>query len=116
MSVAQRLAPGVDAETLRLLASELITNAVEHSGSTTIGLEVASTPVGVTVIVTDDGDGDEIDGSAPGRVDPAVPVEHGRGLYIVERLADRWGVVLGGGSRMVWFTLATGVNPDEAQR
>lgn len=102
VGVARILAPGVDGENVRLLASELITNVVEHAGGGVLNLEVAGDPAGVTVMVTDEGGGDSIGDVTRADLDS----ERGRGLYIVEALADHWGVVLGEGSRMVWFTVA----------
>lgn len=77
-------------EVLRLLVSELVTNSVRHARldrSESITLRVESTPRSVRVSVTDPGVGFErpVDGPRPG--DPS-----GWGLYLVEQMADRWGV------------------------
>jgi anti-sigma regulatory factor (Ser/Thr protein kinase) len=82
---------------LRLLVSELVTNAVVHGApgeAEPIDLEVTTDgPVRVDVV-------DRGAGFAPGprRSDPLG----GWGLVLVERLADRWGVAEEAGTR-VWF-------------
>jgi anti-sigma regulatory factor (Ser/Thr protein kinase) len=70
-----------------LLASELVTNAVVHGAP----------PVEITV----------------GDAHPDVPQprhamredEHGRGLLLVDRLSDRWGVDAHPPGKSVWFEL-----------
>jgi anti-sigma regulatory factor (Ser/Thr protein kinase) len=87
-----------------LLTSELVTNAVVH------GLGP------VQLLLDDDGDRLRIEVSDAEPALPPVPStpgptkEHGRGLLIVDRLADRWG----SRSRrtppgkIVWFELRSG--------
>jgi hypothetical protein len=87
------------AHTARLLASEIVTNSVTHGGSSEddwIGLDVALSPGGVRVEVTDHGPGFTAD---PARPDPDD--SSGRGLFLVDALADRWGSADGG--TRVWF-------------
>ena len=86
--------------TAMLLASELITNALEH-GSGAITLLVTLTPDRVRVDVTD---GSPLQ-PAPRVVGPED--EGGRGLAIVEHLASSWGMELlaDGRGKSVWFTL-----------
>ena len=90
---------------LRLLVSELIANSVEHSGARRdqlIGLEVHVTDERLRVEVSDPG---------PGFPLPRQPsrqpweAEYGRGLLIVDSLAQSWGVSHGDRST-VWFELA----------
>ncbi|MFI8422268.1 ATP-binding protein [Streptomyces sp. NPDC085479] len=70
-----------------LIVSELVTNAVTHTTSAVIGMEVHTAPQVVTVRV--------IDGSPrlPARhgADPDAWNEYGRGLRIVALCADTWG-------------------------
>ena len=87
-------------ESLRLLVTELISNAVRHAGARTVDLMVLVTRPSVRVEVTDRGPG----------FDPTVQgVDHDReggwGLFLVERLADRWGVAREDLSTRVWFEL-----------
>jgi serine phosphatase RsbU (regulator of sigma subunit)/PAS domain-containing protein len=87
------------AHTARLLASEIVTNSVIHGNSGEddwIGLDVALSPGGVRVEVTDHGAGFA---AVPARPDPDDP--GGRGLFLVDALADRWGSADGG--TRVWF-------------
>ena len=95
-------------EDLRLVVSELVTNAVVHSGLALgdwIRLTVDVLPDHVRVKVTDGGGG-FIGGTA--RRDGALQKgEHGYGLLVVERLADRWGVERGP-QTTVWAEIPRG--------
>ena len=76
-----------------------MTNSVRHGGSgvdDAIGLEVVLSPSTLRVEVSDSGPGFE---PAPAR--PAPDDAGGRGLYLVDSLADRWGSAEGGAR--VWF-------------
>jgi anti-sigma regulatory factor (Ser/Thr protein kinase) len=87
-------------ETLRLLVSEIVANSVKHARSDAVNLTVSVGPGAVLTEVTDDGDGFEPAGAAALRADHT-----GWGLFLVERLADRWGVVRDGRETRVWFEL-----------
>ena len=90
------------AETVMLLVSELVTNAITHSRSGAPGgsLTVTLCPVsaGVLVQVRDDG-GPSEPRLARIRYDGA---EHGYGLLLVDALADSWGTISGPDSRVTW--------------
>ena len=90
-------------ETLRLLVTELVSNSVRHARADTVVLKVL---VGRTVVlteVTDEGPGfDPVDASKPGTDDS------GWGLFLVERLAQRWGVTQEADATKVWFELRRG--------
>jgi anti-sigma regulatory factor (Ser/Thr protein kinase) len=87
-------------ESLRLLVTELVSNAVRHAGARTVDLMVMVTRPAVRVEVTDRGPGFDPDTR---RVDHNR--EGGWGLFLVERLADRWGVAREDLSTRVWFEL-----------
>ena len=95
-----------DLETIRLLTSELMTNAIrhgpQHPGSD-IGLLVEQLDGRMRVEVSDAGAGF----APPGRGGREVG---GWGLMLVEQLSDRWGVAEGAPTR-VWFELAAGLRP-----
>jgi anti-sigma regulatory factor (Ser/Thr protein kinase) len=98
----QRLSPP-DRQTVRLLVSELVTNSVRHAGGESIDPIVVRFAVRsglVRVAVTDHGHGFE-----PGTARPEGEAESGYGLYLVDRLADRWGTHDDGGAMTVWFEL-----------
>lgn len=100
--LAREIEPGVlrDAQ---LLVSEVVTNSIRHSGSDDpIGLRVWLRSSGVKVEIADGGFG--FDAGEIGARDDA---EGGRGLMIVEALADRWGVTRDRRTR-VWFELTPG--------
>jgi anti-sigma regulatory factor (Ser/Thr protein kinase) len=86
------------AEDIRLLVSELVTNSLRHTGTADIELEVWRSDQLVRVAVSDHGAGFDLDG-------PPQPGDaSGWGLFIIDRLADRWGVETNGDTR-VWFEL-----------
>jgi serine/threonine-protein kinase RsbW len=88
-----------------LLASELVTNAVQHSTSGTPGgtvtVVVLETADGVRVEVRDNGS----DFSSP-VVKGDVLSADGHGLFLVESIAQQWGYLRGDIGTTVWFWLA----------
>lgn len=100
---SDRLQPDLLAD-LRLLVSELVTNSVEHgprSEGTPIGLHLSISNESVRVEVRDGGRGftQQLRPSPP-----SLDAASGRGLYLVDHLADRWGVA-GRRSTSVWVEL-----------
>jgi anti-sigma regulatory factor (Ser/Thr protein kinase) len=88
-------------EDVKLLVSELVTNAIKHPPDDGgIELEVATTSSNVRVVVSDPGSGF----SKPKVGTPPADQTGGRGLLIVDRLASRWGVTPGRRTQ-VWFEL-----------
>lgn len=83
---------------VQLLVSEVVTNALVHAGTT---ISVAVSVQGTTVRV------EVSDGAAhlPVRRDYAALAGTGRGLQLVEELADRWGVQAVPEGKTVWFEL-----------
>ena len=91
------------ADVLALVLTELVTNAIRHGEIDTdehidVTLEVGRD--GVRGAVRDPGVGFEIDPNGPTPHDGG-----GFGLYIVDRLARRWGVESSDNSTEVWFAL-----------
>jgi anti-sigma regulatory factor (Ser/Thr protein kinase) len=97
-----------------LMTSELVTNAVRHASAgrpSTVGLRVAVFPKYVRVEVDDPGQG--FDPSEHtfegGRI--SGPGHGGRGLFVVDRTATRWGSGRGQTDRgrrfSVWFEIGT---------
>jgi len=85
-------------EAAELMTSELATNAIRHARSD-FELTIRTTKDEVRVEVRDNGDGQPTLG-APS------PREHsGRGLRIVEAMADAWGITPTTSGKLVWFTL-----------
>ena len=87
-------------ETLRLLVTELVSNSVRHARSETVILRVLVGRAAVLTEVTDEGPG--FDPAETGTPDTD---ESGWGLFLVERLADRWGVNQDLAATKVWFEL-----------
>ena len=101
-SALGRLRADLDAplmETMRLLVTELVSNSVRHARAHVVALRVLVHNGAVHVEVADEGPG-----FTPGR-HRAGQDEAGWGLFLVERLADRWGVVRDGRRTKVWFEL-----------
>ena len=82
-----------------LLVSELVGNAVRHTGARIIGLRMRHRRGWIRVEVRD-----------PSRGLPCLlPVQEldtsGRGLFLVDKLADRWGVDLLPRGKTTWFEM-----------
>lgn len=95
--LAEAVYPAV-LETVRLVISELVTNAIRHGDlgpREDIELRVSLTANAVRVEVTDDGRGFR---PSPR---PTPRGTSGYGLFLVEQLAERWGVTADGRTR-VW--------------
>src|SRR4051794_40876457 len=89
------------AESLRLVVSELVTNALRHGAEgEQIDLAVTPKPEFLCVQVTDDGPGLAPRPRALDTVD-----EGGFGLFFVEQLTRRWGVTRENRRTRVWFEL-----------
>jgi anti-sigma regulatory factor (Ser/Thr protein kinase) len=87
------------ADTVELLVSELVGNAVRHTGARTVGLSMSRRRGWIRVEVRD-----------PSRALPCLlPVRvtdvSGRGLFLVDTLSDRWGVDLQPRGKTTWFEL-----------
>jgi anti-sigma regulatory factor (Ser/Thr protein kinase) len=87
------------ADDVALLTSELATNAVLHG----------QRPIAVTVEAGGHRLRVEVQDAAPAlpmELDPSPEMEHGRGLAIVEALADDWGAErVAGNGKVVWAEL-----------
>lgn len=82
--------------------SELVANSVRHASAapeTPVGLEVCVSAERVRVEVSDAGAG-----FTPRARTPEQTAEGGWGLFLVDRLADRWGVK-GNGQTLVWLEI-----------
>lgn len=84
-----------------LLVSELVGNAVQHTGARVFGLRMLRRSGWVRIEVRD-----------PSRELPCLmPVREmdagGRGLFLVDKLSDRWGVDLLPRGKNTWFEMRT---------
>lgn len=91
--------PGQLTENAVLLVSELVGNAVRHTGAHTFGLRMLRRSGWIRVEVRD-----------PSRGLPCLlPVQEtdisGRGLFLVDTLSDRWGVDLLPLGKTTWFEM-----------
>jgi anti-sigma regulatory factor (Ser/Thr protein kinase) len=101
LAVERRIDPEL-MDDVRLLVSELVTNSVRHSHAPdddVVRLDVALGPRALHVEVGDGGPGFD-----PRPRHPGQSKAGGWGLFLVERLADRWGVARNGVTR-VWFEI-----------
>ena len=99
--VADGLLEGEQAESLRLVISEVVTNALRHGASGhRIDVAVTPRPEFLCVQVTDDGPGLA---PRPGALE--TDREGGFGLFFVEQLTRRWGVTRENRRTRVWFEL-----------
>jgi anti-sigma regulatory factor (Ser/Thr protein kinase) len=69
------------------ITSELVTNAITHTGTEAIGLALARLhdPEALAIVVTDTSP------QPPIKREASDAAESGRGLYLVEALSARWG-------------------------
>jgi anti-sigma regulatory factor (Ser/Thr protein kinase) len=86
-------------DTLRLLVSEVVTNAVRHGGHTRPVELHATWNSEVRIEVCDHGEG-----FSPTPRTGSLDEPGGFGLYLVGTLADRWGVETDDGTT-VWFVV-----------
>ena len=87
-----------------LLVSELVTNAVRHAGAgpdRPLHLQLLRGPRWVVVTVVDEGPGFTWH---PGP--PAGNESGGWGLFLVDQIADSWGVECTASGTRVWFEIA----------
>jgi anti-sigma regulatory factor (Ser/Thr protein kinase) len=93
-------------EVAQLLVSELVTNAVRHSDSDVILLDIGFHD-DLRVAVTD---------ASPQVPQPGPSTSNdrdGRGLLLVDSLAKRWGVDrTSGNGKRVWFELSNEPSPE----
>ncbi|MEU8569552.1 ATP-binding protein [Streptomyces pathocidini] len=90
-------------ETGTLLASELVTNAIRHSGSRSVHVSISRLTGDVVRIATTDGSP-----GMPAAHDAEADDEGGRGLALVDTLADRWGTDLRPRGKTMWAELTAG--------
>ena len=84
---------------LRLITSELVTNAVQHA-RTRFQVKLIRDGDIFRLSVTDQS------ASTPTRdQEPDSLMQHGRGLVIVEALATSWGIQTVNGGKSIWATL-----------
>lgn len=93
----RELAPETMAK-LRLLVTELVANSVRHARGTPVDLTVSLTDELVRTDVSDGGGG--FDQQSP---DPSPMKTSGWGLFLVGKIAERWGADQETGT--VWFEL-----------
>ncbi len=87
---------------VKLVVSELVTNAVRHAASTKkVRVRVKANDEKIRLEVEDDGPG----------FPPATSRGDGMGLTIIERLADAWGVEVDG-KCTVWVELGKSIGAD----
>jgi anti-sigma regulatory factor (Ser/Thr protein kinase) len=90
-------------ETMRLLVPELVANSVKHAEADSIELKVLVGHSAVWIEVLDEGPGFEHSPRTAASRD-----DGGWGLFLVERLANRWGITREGPATRVWFELLRG--------
>ena len=89
-------------DAISVMVSELAMNAVQYA-RTTFVVRIELSGDSLRVEVTDSGGG-----HPEARPLPPASSPHGRGLFLVDRLADEWGVspAADGPERTVWFRVA----------
>jgi anti-sigma regulatory factor (Ser/Thr protein kinase) len=85
-------------EAAELMTSELATNSVRHAHSD-FELAILLSQDEIRVEVSDNGEGQPLPRS------PTIREQSGRGLQIVLKLSDAWGVTPLASGKLVWFAL-----------
>lgn len=98
----ESILPGCDPrETIVLIASEYATNAIEHTSSGKPGgqftVHLAWSPATARLTI-----GDEGSPLPPEAVTANLGSEHGRGLFMVDAMAENWGAANGTAGRLLW--------------
>ncbi|MFH8350099.1 ATP-binding protein [Streptomyces sp. NPDC018045] len=95
------------ADEAELVVCELITNAIQHSGGREVTLSLALREGFLQIVVSDGGLGYKPRPAPPGAAD-----EHGRGLFLVQAIADgrggSWGTCDAGAATWCELGLAAG--------
>lgn len=86
-------------DTAELLVSEIVTSAL-YGASTTVELRCTVEELGVRVEVN-------VGQAVPAQRSPVATGIDGRGVALLDRLANRWGISETDSVRTVWFVLAT---------
>jgi anti-sigma regulatory factor (Ser/Thr protein kinase) len=97
------LVPAAVRDEVLLLVSELVTNALRHAGMGSdqlLRVELRRWSGLVRLAVVDEGNGFTPDPEHFGRDESG-----GWGLFLVDRIADRWGVVPEAAGTRVWFEI-----------
>lgn len=98
VDTARSWAADIDFDALRLTTSETITNALRHgSGPIHVVVEWDGGRLRVEV--------EDAHPVRPLRRDPDPLDTGGRGLQVVSSFADRWGTLVAGPSKSVWFEI-----------
>lgn len=90
-----------------LLTTELVTNSIRHADlgpGDHIDVTASWSGTVLRVVVRDSGSGAFPTGMVAGSIRPSPGRQSGWGLYLVDKLATRWGTNLGG-SAGFWFEL-----------
>ena len=105
--------PTFDRDIVELLVSELATNAILHSKSAEFSVAIAVTPEGhLRVAVTDQAQA----ASVPHLSESELDEVSGRGLWLVDSCATRWGIMDDNGRGVaVWFEVAQVPDPTSGE-
>ena len=88
-------------DTAELLVSELVSNAIRHTRARSVRIALARYGPRVRVGV-EDPDGHLVGPPPPA---PSQTFLHGRGLWLIDQLASRWGSQPRTDGKVVWFEL-----------
>ena len=83
-----------------LVVSEMLANALHHADGGVAAIRIHRRPDAVVIEVSDHG------ASAPLLGQPAFDDDRGRGMFLIDRLADRWGFRRTDDGKVVWCEMA----------
>lgn len=91
------------ADEVQLCVSELVANVITHVGERTpTALRLTTNGTHVRIEVSDSDPR-----ALPTLLAPTDGAESGRGMALLDAVADRWGVILRGDTKVTWCELAT---------
>jgi anti-sigma regulatory factor (Ser/Thr protein kinase) len=100
VAALEALGVAASRDTAELLVSEVVTNAVVHGGSG-VRVTVESADGRVRVSVCDESP------EVPVVREPVPEDEHGRGMFLVAKMSNRWGVDPLAVGKCVWFEISS---------
>lgn len=99
-AIGDRFSPEL-LDTLLLLTTELVSNAV-HCTERPCELRISCSDGGMLLVELAD-----TSAALPVLPEPSLEAESGRGLLLLDALADGWGVTRAPRGKAMWFTLQT---------
>ena len=93
-----------------LVVSEMLANALHHADGSVAAMRIHLRPDAVVIEVSDQG------AAVPRLGQPAFDDDRGRGMFLIDRLADRWGFRRIEDGKVVWCEMAIPESMSQSKR